>query len=79
MKHAALLLLLGLPLLPHTVLADQAPVSACVDALEQLEALKTIAPDLARTRNRVEAQCPAVDLSDIWLVEWIPPPVPPNG
>ena len=156
-EHTALLLLLGLALLPHAVLADQAPVSVCVDALEQLEALKTVAPvykltrsqerqyladadrpaeiarlktivagscsakpkhrqreeseaeqlhlvrspgcmqdrdrlsmmerkgartpedDLARTRKRVVAQCPAVDLSDVWLVEWIPPPVPPNG
>jgi hypothetical protein len=152
MKHTALLLLLGVALLPHAVLADQAPVSVCVDALEQLEALKTVAPvykltrsrvrqylpdadrpveitrlktvvagscsakpkhrqreeseaeqlhlvrspecmqdrdmlsmmekkgartpedDLARTRERVLAQCPAVDLSDVWLVEWIPPP-----
>jgi hypothetical protein len=157
MKHTALLLLLGLALLPHAVLADQAPVSVCVNALEQLEALKTVAPvykltrsqerqyladadrpaeiarlktivagscsakpkhrqreeseaeqlhlvrspgcmqdrdrlsmmerkdartpedDLARTRNRVVAQCPDVDLSDVWLVEWIPTPVPHNG
>jgi hypothetical protein len=157
MKQVALLLLLGLALLSHAVLADQAPVSVCVDALEQLEALKTVAPvykltrsqerqyladvnrpaetarlktivagscsakprhrqreeseaehlhllrspgcmqdrerlsmmerkdartpedDLARTRERVLAQCPAVDLSDVWLVEWIPPPVTPNG
>jgi hypothetical protein len=157
MKHTALLLLLGLALLSHAVLADQAPVSVCVDALEQLEALKAAAPvykltrsqerqyladadrpaeiarlktivagscsakpthrqreeseaeqlhlvrspgcmqdrdrlsmmerkdartpedDLARTRKRVVAQCPAVDLSDVWLVEWIPPPVLPNG
>ena len=144
-------------MLPHAVLADQAPVSVCVDALEQLETLQTVAPiykltggqkrqyladadrpaevarlkaivagscsakpkirrreeseaeqlhlvrspgcmqdrdrlsmmerkdartpedDLARTRKRVVAQCPDVDLSDVWLVEWIPPPVPPNG
>ena len=157
MKHTALLLLLGLALLPHSVLADQAPVSVCVNALEQLEALNTVAPvykltrsqerqyladadrpaeiarlktivagscsakpkhrqreeseaeqlhlvrspgcmqdrdrlsmmerkdartpedDLARTRKRVVAQCPDVDLSDVWLVEWIPTPVPPNG
>jgi len=157
MKHAALLLLLGLALFPHAALADQASVSVCVDALEQLEALKTVAPvykltrsqerqyladadrpaeiahlktivagscsanpkqrqreeseaeqlrlvrspgcmqdrdrlsmmerkdartpedDLARTRKRVEAQCAAVDLSDVWLVEWIPPLVFPNG
>ena len=157
MKHMTLLLLLGLALLPHAAPADQAPVSVCVNALEQLEALKTVAPvykltrtqdpqyladadrpaemarlktivagscsakpkhkqreeseaeqlhlarspacmqdrdrlsmmekkdartpedDLARTRERVLAQCPAVDLSDAWLVEWIPPPVPPNG
>ena len=151
------LLLLGLALLPHALLADQVPVSVCVDALEQLETLQTVAPvykftgvhkrqyladadrpvevarlktivagscsakpkhrqreeseadqlhlvrspgcmqdrdrlsmmekkdartpkdDLARTRKRVVAQCPDVDLSDVWLVEWIPPPVPPNG
>jgi hypothetical protein len=156
MKHTELLLL-GLALLPHAVLANQAPVSVCVDALEQLETLQTLAPvyklsgaqrrqyiadadrpaevarlktivadscsakpkhrqreeseaeqlhlvrspgcmqdrdrlsmmerkdartpedDLARTRKRVVAQCPDVDLSDVWLVEWIPIPVPPNG
>jgi hypothetical protein len=154
-KHTELLLL-GLALLLHAVLADQAHISGCVDALEQLETLQTVAPvykltggqqrqyitdadrpaevarlrtivadscsakpkhrqreeseaervhlvrspgcmqdrdrlsmmekkdartpedDLARTRKRVVAQCPAVDLSDVWLVEWIPPPVP-NG
>jgi hypothetical protein len=148
---------MGLVLLSHAALADEAPVSACVNSLEQLEALKMAAPvykltrshkrqyladadrpaeiarletivagscsaksnhrqheeseaqqlhlvrspgcmqdrdrlsmmerknartpedDLARTRERVLAQCPAVDLSDVWLVEWIPPPVPPNG
>jgi hypothetical protein len=151
------LLLLGLALLPHAVLANQAHVSVCVDALEQLETLQTVAPaykltggpqrlyiadvdrpaelsrlkiivadscsakpkhrqreeseaqqlhlvrspgcmqdrdrlsmmekkdartpedDLARTRKRVLAQCPDVDLTDVWLIEWIPPPVPPNG
>ena len=157
MKRTVLLLLLGLALLPHAVPADQAPASVCVDALEQLEALRTIAPvyklmrrqgrqyladadrpaeiarlkaivagscsagpkhrqreeseaeqlhlarspgcmqdrdglsmmerrdartpedDLAKTRKRVAAQCPDVNLSDVWLVEWIPIPVPPNG
>jgi hypothetical protein len=157
MKHDGLLLLLGLAFLPHAVLADQAPDSVCVNALEQLEALKTAAPvfklaknqerqyladadrpaemarvvtivagscsaepkqrqreesqadqlhlvrspgcmqdrdrlsmmerkdartpedDLARTRKRIVAQCPDADLSDVWLVEWIPAPVPPNG
>jgi hypothetical protein len=157
MKHSPLLLLLALTLLSHAVLADQAPASICVNALEQLEALKTVAPvykltkiqkreyladverpgeiarletvvagscranpkhrqreeseaqqlhivrspgcmqerdrlsmmekkdartpedDLARTRARVLARCPAFDPSDLWLVEWIPPPVPPNG
>jgi uncharacterized membrane protein (Fun14 family) len=44
MKHTALMLLLGLALLPLAVLADQAPVSVCVNALEQLEALETVAP-----------------------------------
>jgi hypothetical protein len=153
MKRTALLLL-GLVLLPHAVLADQTPVSVCVEALEQLEALRTVAPvyklagsqgrqylpdadrpaevtrlkaivagscsakpkhrlrdeseaeqlhlvrspgcmqdrdrlsmmekkdartpedDLARTRKRVAAQCPDVDLSHVWLVEWRPTPVP---
>jgi len=150
------LLLLGLALLPCAALADLAPVSVCVNALEQVETLQTIAPlykltgvrrrqyladadrpaevarlraivdgscsaepehrlreeseakqlhllrspdcmqdrdrlsmmergnartpedDLARTRKRVLTQCPDVDLSDVWLVEWIPIPVPPN-
>jgi hypothetical protein len=104
----AVLLLLGLALLPHAVRGDQAPISACVDALEQLETLQTVAPvhlvrspecmqdrdrlsmmekkdartpadDLARTRKRVLAQCPDVDLAGVWLVEWVPPPVTPNG
>jgi hypothetical protein len=148
---------LGLAVLPYTAISDQAPVSACVDALEQLETLQTVAPvykltadqkrqyladadrpaeaarlkaiiaescdakpkhklrektaaeqlhlvrspacmqdrdrlammerkdartpedDLERTRKRVLAQCPDVDLSGVWLVEWIPPPVPANG
>ena len=153
MKHTELLWL-GLTLLPHAVLADQAHVSVCVDALEQLETLQTVAPvykltggeprqyiadtdrpaevarlktlvadscsaklkarqreesgaeqlhrvrspgcmqdrdrlsmmekkeartpedDLARIRNRVLARCPDVDLTDVWLIEWIPTPVP---
>jgi hypothetical protein len=152
MRHTVLISL-GLALLPYVVLGDQAPVSVCVDVLEQLETLQTVAPvykltggkarqyladadrpaevarlktiiagscdarpkhrlreeaaaeqlhlvrspgcmqdrdrlsmmenkdartpedDLARTRKRVLAQCPNVDLSDVWLVEWIPPPV----
>jgi hypothetical protein len=160
MKHTAVLLL-GLALLPHAILANQAHDSVCVEALEQLETLQTVAPiyklagvhkrqylddadrpaevarlktiaadscsakpklkqreeseaqrlhlvrspgcmqdrdrlsmmerkdartpedDLARTRKRVLAQCPDVDLSDVWLVEWIPIPIPvpapPNG
>jgi hypothetical protein len=156
MKHTELLLL-GLALLPQAILADQAPVSVCVDALEQLETLQTVAPvykvtggqqrqyiadadrpaevarlktivagscsakpkhrlreeseaehlhlvrspgctqdrdrlsmmekkdartpedDLARTRKRVLAQCPDVDLTHVWLIEWIPTPMPPNG
>lgn len=156
MKHTAFLLF-GLALLPHAVLADQAPVSVCVNALEQLEALQTVAPvykltevhkrqylddadrpaevdrlktivadscgakpklrqreeseaeqlhlvrspgcmqdrdrlsmmerkdartpedDLARTRQRVRAQCSDVDLTDVWLIEWIPTPVATNG
>jgi hypothetical protein len=150
------LLFLGLAWLPCAALADQAPVSVCVNAIEQVQTLQTVAPvykltgvykrqyladsdrpaevarlkavvdescsavpkhmlreeseakqlhllrspecmqdrdrlsmmerkdartpedDLARTRKRVLAQCPDVDLSDVWLVEWIPIPVPPN-
>ncbi len=149
MKHTALLSL-GFALLSHSVQADQKPVSTCVEALEQLETLQTVAPvfklaggqerqyladadrpaevsrlktivagtcsvkhkirrreqseaeqlhlvrspdcmqerdrlsmmekkdartpedDLARTRKRVVARCPDVDLSDVWLVEWKP-------
>ena len=151
MKHTALLLL-GMALLAHGVQADQARVSVCAEALEQLQTLRTVAPvykvmdgqerkylvdavrpaevarfktivagscsakpktrqreeseaqqlhrvrspecmedrerlsimekkasrtpedDLARTRKRVEAQCPEVDLSNVWLVQWVPPP-----
>jgi hypothetical protein len=43
MKHAVLLVL-GLALLPLAVQADQTAVSGCVDALEQLETLQTAAP-----------------------------------
>lgn len=153
MKYAAFLLC-GLALLPHAVKADQTPVSVCVEALEQLETLQTLAPvykltgqernyiadadrpaevarlkaivvescsakpktrqreeseakqlhrvrspgcredrerlsimekkasrtpedDLARTRKRVEAHCPDLDLSNVWLVQWVPPPISP--
>ena len=38
------LLLLGLALLPFAALADQAPVSVCVNALEQVETLQIVAP-----------------------------------
>ena len=43
MKHMALLLL-GLPVLPHAVQAEQTPVSVCVEALEQLKTLHMAAP-----------------------------------
>lgn len=150
------LLLFGLALLPCAASANQPPVSVCVNALEQVETLQTIAPvykltgvpkrqyladadrpaevarlqaivdgscsagskdglreesqakqlhllrspqclqdrdrlsmmerkdartpedDLARTRKQVLAQCPDVDLADVWLVEWIPIAVAPN-
>lgn len=156
MKRTAFLLF-GLALLPYAAEAHQTAVSQCVDALEQLEALQTLAPvykltaahkrqyladadrptevahlktivagscsakpkhrqreesqaqqlhrvrspacmqdrdrlammekqnartpedDLARTRKRVQGQCPDVDLSNVWLIEWIPIPVPANG
>lgn len=143
--------------LPHAVRADQTAVSACVEALEQLETLGMVAPvykvagdqprqyladadrpaevarlktiiagscsadpnssrreqsdaarlhlarspgcmqdrdrlsmmekpesrtpadDLARIRKRVATRCADVDLSNVWLVEWIPIPVPTGG
>jgi len=43
MKHM-ILVLLGLALLPYAVQADQKPVSACVEALEQLQTLHMAAP-----------------------------------
>jgi len=51
------------------------------DRLSMMERKDARTPedDLARMRKRVLSQCPAVDLSDVWLVEWIPPPVPSNG
>jgi hypothetical protein len=55
----------------------------CIEERERLSimektASRTPEDDLARTRNRVLAQCPEVDLSDVWLVEWIPIPVTPK-
>jgi hypothetical protein len=153
MKQAALWLL-GLMLLPPALQADQPRVSACVEALEQLETLQTFSPvykltegqkpqyladadrpaelarikavveescsakpdvrlreesdakqlhlarsegcvqdrdrlaimekpesrtprdDLARHRKQVAAQCPQVDRSHGWLLQWVPPPIP---
>lgn len=150
MKHAAALLLLELALLPHAVHADQLPVSACAEALEQLTTLQTAAPvykltggqdrlfladadrpaevarlnavvtgtcsaeptsrrgeesdaeqlhrarspgcmqdrdrltmmerpgsrtpadDLAKKRKQVAAHCPDVQLSNVWLIHWVP-------
>ena len=43
MKHMALLLF-GFALLSRAVQADRTPVSVCVEALEQLETLQTVAP-----------------------------------
>jgi len=50
------------------------------DRLSMMERKDARTPedDLARTRKRVVAQCPDIDLSDVWLVEWIPIPAP-NG
>src|ERR1700675_4184256 len=52
MKHAPLLLLLGLGLLPHAVLAGEGPSFVCVNALEKLEALQTVAPVYKLTRSQ---------------------------
>ena len=151
MKYMALPLL-GLALLARAVHADQAPASACVEALEQLATLQMAAPvfklaggqerqfladadrptevarlkaaiagscsadptirrseeseaqqlhlarspgcmqdrdrlsmmekpesrtpadDLAKKRKRVAAQCPDVQLSNVWLIHWVPTP-----
>jgi hypothetical protein len=147
MRHAAFLL--AVALLPFVAQADQKPGSVCVEALEQLETLQTLAPvykltgskrhylddtdrpaevarqkkiiaescstdpkirraeqaeaerlhvarspdcleerdklalmekpesrtpadDIAEQRKRVTAQCPAVQLSDVWLIHWVP-------
>ena len=44
------------------------------DRLSMMEKKDARTPedDLARTRKRVVARCPDVDLSDVWLVEWMP-------
>jgi hypothetical protein len=44
LKIQLLVAALGLALLPHAVLANQAHVSACVEALEQLKTLHLAAP-----------------------------------
>jgi hypothetical protein len=36
---------------------------------------RTPADDLARHRKQVAAQCPGVDVSNVWLSQWVPPPV----
>jgi hypothetical protein len=91
MKHTALLLLLGPALLPHAVLAGQAPVSVCVGALEQLEALKTVAPVYKITRSQERQYLAEVDRpAEIARLETIVagscsswngshPPCPPMG
>src|ERR1700675_1179728 len=61
MKHAPLLLLLGLGLLPHAVLAGEGPSFVCVNALEQLEALQTVAPVYKLTRSQERQYLADVD------------------
>jgi hypothetical protein len=50
------------------------------DRLSMMERKDARTPekDLARMRERVLAQCPDIELSDAWLIEWIPAPAP-NG
>jgi hypothetical protein len=48
-------------------------------AMMERKNARTPEDDLARTRKRVQARCPDVDLSNVWLVQWAPPPVPPPG
>jgi hypothetical protein len=38
---------------------------------------RTPEDDIARHRKRVAARCPDVELSNVWLVHWVP--VPPAG
>jgi hypothetical protein len=49
------------------------------DRLSMMEKPQSRTPedDLAKKRKRVAAQCPDVDLSNGWLVQWIP--VPSSG
>jgi hypothetical protein len=51
------------------------------DRLSMMEKIDARTPedDLARTRKRVLAHCPDLDLTDVWLIEWIPTPASPNG
>lgn len=37
---------------------------------------RTPEDDLADERKQVAARCPSVDVSNVWLVEWMPPPTP---
>ena len=37
---------------------------------------RTPEDDLTNERKRVTARCPDVDLSNVWLVEWMPPTAP---
>ena len=46
-------------------------------AMMERTGARTPEEDLARTRNRVVAKCPDVDLTDVWLIEWIPTPSSP--
>jgi hypothetical protein len=48
------------------------------DRLEMMErkGARTPEDDLVRTRDRVHAQCPEVNLTDVWLIEWTPPHIP---
>jgi hypothetical protein len=50
------------------------------DRLSMMERRDARTPeeDLATMRKRVLAQCADTELSDVWLIEWIPPPAP-NG
>lgn len=51
----------------------------CIEDRERLSTMekkssRTPQDDLLRTRERVHSQCPAVDLSNVWLIQWMPPP-----
>ncbi len=53
----------------------------CMEEREELSLMvkpdsRSPADDIAEQRKQVAAQCPAVGLSNVWLIHWIPIPRP---